>query len=135
MPWGAVRVAFRRSSIQKANIWFTTLFGGGCVFPSGEDSMWLREAKRKGLRFYVSKETIGEVDMTESSWFTGYNEKFFFGKGAICAAMYGRMAGLWSVYYLLRYGKKGKPSIAQKAKWMRRGREGYRNMRSFSDMI
>ena len=40
-PWGACRIAIRLSSIKKKNIWFTTLFGGGCVFPSGEDSMFL----------------------------------------------------------------------------------------------
>ena len=66
MPWGGVRIAFRLSSVRKANVWFTTLFGGGCVFASGEDSMWLKEAKRKGLTFYVSKETIGKVFFEES---------------------------------------------------------------------
>ena len=132
MPWGAVRIAFRRSSWKKANVWFTTLFGGGCIFPSGEDSMWLREAKKKGLTFYVSKETIGMVDMEESSWFTGYDEKFFFGKGACCAAMYGKSAGLWSLYYLLRYRNAGTLSTSEKKKWMKLGRQGYEQMRPFA---
>lgn len=131
MPWGAVRVAFRLSAVRKANMWFTTLFGGGCIFPSGEDSMWLTEARRKGLTFYVSKETIGNVDMSMSSWFTGYDERFFFGKGACCAAMHGAMAGLWSQYYLLRYRKAGKLTTAQKRKWMGLGRQGYAQMRSY----
>lgn len=131
MPWGAVRIAFRLNSIKKANVWFTTLFGGGCVFPSGEDSIWLHDAKKKGLTFYISKETIGDVDMGESSWFTGFDEKFFFGKGACCAAMYGAAAGLWSKYYLFRYWKTGTLSITQKSKWMRLGRQGYEQMRSF----
>lgn len=133
MPWGAVRIAVRRSSVQKANLWFTTLFGGGCMFPSGEDSIWLRDAKRKGLTFYVSKETIGKVDMNESSWFTGYDEKFFFGKGACCAAMYGRWAGLWSAYYLFRYRRAGELSMSQKYAWMCCGMDGYRQMRPYSD--
>lgn len=133
MPWGAVRIAFRLDSVRKANVWFTTLFGGGCMFPSGEDSMWLKEAKKKGLTFYVSKETIGKVDMGESSWFTGYDEKFFFGKGACCAAMYGATAGLWSKYYLFRYRNAGKLSKAQKAKWMALGRRSYQQMRPYED--
>lgn len=131
MPWGAVRIAFRRASVQKANVWFTTLFGGGCLFPSGEDSMWLRDAKKAGLTFYVSKETIGSTDVTDSSWFTGYDEKFFFGKGAGISAMYGPWAGLWSWYYLLRYRSFGKLSLSQKCKWMRLGRQGYAQMRPF----
>lgn len=132
MPWGAVRIAIRRTSWQKANVWFATLFGGGCMFPSGEDSMWLRDAKRKGLTFYVSKETIGKVDMEESSWFTGYDEKFFFGKGACCAAMYGRWAGVWCLYYALRYRQTGSMTFGEKRKWMRIGMDGYREMRPFA---
>ena len=134
MPWGAVRVAFRRSSVQKANLWFTTLFGGGCLFPSGEDSLWLLDAKRKGLTFYVSKETIGKVDMEESTWFSGYDEKFFFGKGACCAAMYGRWSGLWSCYYLLRYCRAGKLSIGKKFEWMQLGRQAYARMCPFDQI-
>ena len=47
MPWGGCRIAVKLSSAKKANIWFNTLFGGGCIFPSGEDSLWLIDAKRK----------------------------------------------------------------------------------------
>lgn len=131
MPWGTIRIAFRRSAVQKANIWFATLFGGGCLFPSGEDSIWLRDAKRKGLTFYVSKETIGKVDMGESTWFTGFDEKFFFGKGACCAAMYGKTADIWSLYYLLRYRNAGRLSLTEKRKWMRLGQRGYKDLQGF----
>ncbi len=128
MPWGGSRIAVRLNAIRKANVWFTTLFGGGCVFPSGEDSMWLTEAKRKGLIFYVSKETIGKVSFDESTWFTGYDEKFFFGKGAWIAAMHSRFFALWSAYYTFRYRNSGVLSFKEKLKLMRKGREGYRQM-------
>lgn len=131
MPWGVVRVAFRLDSVRKANVWFTTLFGGGALFPSGEDSMWLKDARRKGLVFYVSKETVGRVSFEESTWFTGYDEKMFFGKGAYCKAMYPHTAVLWSLYYGWRYHDKGELSMLKKLKWMRYGREGYREMKSY----
>ena len=132
MPWGAVRVAFRRSSVQKANLWFTTLFGGGCLYPSGEDSMWLTEAKRKGLTFYVSKETIGKIDMRESSWFTGFDEKMYFGKGAFYQALHPKTFLLWMAYFLLRTRSYGTLSVSEKIKWMKLGRNGYREMKGFS---
>ncbi len=134
MPWGGVRIAVRLGSLRKANVWFTTLFGGGCVFPSGEDSMWLLEAKRKGLTFYVSKETIGVVSFKTSTWFDGYNEKFFFGKGAFCAAMHKRTFWIWMLYYLWRYRKAGEMSFAEKRKWMLNGRIGYQSMRSYAQI-
>ena len=133
MPWGGVRIAVRLSALRKANVWFTTLFGGGCMFPSGEDSMWLLEAKRKGLKFYVSKETIGIVSFDGSSWFDGFNQKFFFGKGACCAAMHKRTFRIWMLYYLWRYRKAGKMSRSEKKKWMLNGRMGYKEMRLYGE--
>ena len=133
MPWGGVRIAFRLSAVRKANLWFTTLFGGGCMFPSGEDSMWLTAAKRAGLTFYVSKETIGTIDMQDSSWFTGHDNKFFFGKGAACAAMHPRTFAIFARYYAFRYRKAGDLSYHQKVKWMKIGRKGYLSLRSYND--
>ena len=125
IPWGGVRIAFRLNSIRKANLWFTTLFGGGCIFPSGEDSIWLAEAKRRGMTFYVSSHTIGTVSFDESSWFTGYDEKFFFGKGACTCALHQHTFWFWKWYYLFRYRKSGNMPISERNRWMERGRAGY----------
>lgn len=135
MPWGAVRIAFRLASVRKANVWFSTIFGGGCVFPSGEDSMWLSDARKKGLTFYVSRETIGTIDMGDSSWFTGYDEKFFFGKGAWCQAVHPRTSGYWSLYYAWRYRNSGSMTFFEKTKWMNHGRKGYAKMCGYDAFV
>ncbi len=135
MPWGAVRVAFKLSSIKKANVWFTTLFGGGCIFPSGEDSMWLTEARKKGLTFYVSKETIGKISFEDSTWFTGFDEKMFYGKGAFCAQKSPKFSRLWIFYYLWRYRNRNGISNKERLKWMKNGVEGYNQMLSYQDFI
>lgn len=132
MPWGGVRIAFRLNSVRKANVWFTTLYGGGCVFPSGEDSMWLTDAKRKGLTFYVSKETIGEISYDNSTWFTGYDERFFFGKGAFYAAVHPKAFGFWMRYFCYRTRNMSQLSRKEKIKWMKRGRQGYKEMLSYA---
>ena len=135
MPWGGVRIAVRLSSVRKANVWFTTLFGGGCVFPSGEDSTWLIEAKRKGLKFYVSDKTIGTVSFEESTWFTGADEKFYFGKGAFYAANHPKSISLWMLYFALRTRNAGELTFSEKIKWMKIGKKGYREMKGFSEFI
>lgn len=132
MPWGAVRIAFRRDAVQKANLWFNTLFGGGCVFPSGEDSMWLHDAKERGLVFYVSEQTIGRIFYERSSWFTGYDEKFFYGKGAYHQAVHSRMFWLWQYYVLYRFCGKGSLSNREKLKWIRHGKEGYEHLLAYN---
>ena len=132
MPWGGVRIAFRLSSVKKANVCFTTLFGGGCMFPSGEDSMWLIESKRKGLKFYVSKETIGKISFGESSWFTGFDEKFYFAKGAFYASVHPKTTGLWMLYFAFRTKRTGKMSFREKIRWMKKGKNGYKKMVSYN---
>lgn len=128
LPWGSVRIAFRLEKVRKANLWFTTLFGGGCMFPSGEDSMWLTEAKRKGLTFYVSKETIGKISYEESCWFTGYDEKYYFGQGAYYQAVRPKTFALWMIYSVVRTYSHRELSVKEKLKWIRNGSEGYRKM-------
>lgn len=127
-PWGAVRIAFRLEKVRKANLWFTTLFGGGCVFPAGEDSMWLAEARRKGLTFYVSRETIGKISYEKSSWFTGYDEKYYFGQGAYYQALHPVTFPWWMLFSVVRTYRYGKLPVKEKLEWIRRGAEGYRNM-------
>lgn len=133
MPWGGVRIAVRLRSIKKANVWFTTLFGGGCIFPSGEDSMWLLDAKRRGLTFYVSKETIGIVSFENSSWYTGADERFYYGKGAFYQAVHPKTKYFWMIYFAFRTTRRGKLSIKEKMKWMKEGNIGYTAMREYNN--
>lgn len=133
MPWATFRVAVRLEKVRKANLWFTTLFGGGCIFPSGEDSMWLSAAKKSGLNFYVSKETIGKVSFESSTWFSGYDEKFFYAKGVYYKAVHPKTLSLWETYFCIRTKNMGDLSIADKIKWMNRGIDGYKKMMSYND--
>lgn len=130
---GAIRIAYKCSSVIKANIYFSTLFGGGCIFPSGEDSMWLLDARRKGLVFYVSKETIGRVSFAKSTWFTGFDEIYYFGMGVNCYAMHPQSFDLWRFYYLWRCRKLGNLSLKEKNRWIKNGKLGYKQMIGYSD--
>lgn len=133
MPWGGFRIAFRLTAVRKANLWYTTLFGGGCKFPSGEDSMWLLDAKRKGLTFYVSEKTIGTVSFRDSTWFTGADERFFYAKGAYYQAVHPGTLPVWMGYFTLRSRKMCEMSWKEKWTWMGRGARGYREMLSFEE--
>ena len=127
MPWGTFRIAFRLNSVRMANVWFSTLFGGGAVFASGEDSMFLSDLKRKGLTFYVSKETIGTVSFEESTWFGGYDEKYYLSKGAYYQAVHPKSILLWKLYFLARTREYGVLSLREKWNWMGKGQKGYKN--------
>lgn len=135
MPWGGCRIAARLSSIKKANLNFTSLFGGGCIFPSGEDSMWLHDAKKKGLNFYVSKEVIGKISFAQSSWFSGYNEKYYYAKGAYYQAVHSKTFYIWALYFIFRTFRFCKMTIRERFKWILYGKKGYKNLLTYEDYV
>lgn len=131
LPFGGIRIAFKLDAVRKANVWFSTLFGGGCVFPSGEDSLFLTDLRRAGLVFYVSKETIGKVSFETSTWYTGIDRKYFYGKGAFYQAARPKTKYLWMLYMALKFRKDNTLKFIEKIKWMRYGAKGYQSFLSF----
>ena len=103
LKYGAVRFAVKLEKIRKNNINYSLLFGGGCKYGSGEDSIFIYECVKKELRVYTSSVVICEVDFSNSTWFKGYNEKYYFDKGALFYQLHGRYAFLFSIIYLIRH--------------------------------
>lgn len=134
-PWGAVRVAFRLDRVREKNVWFSTLFGGGALFPCGEDSIWINDAKKNGLVFYVSDKTIGLVSCQESSWFTGFNEKRFYAAGALYAYLYPYSFNIWKLYFAIRTINKGSLSLRERLLWIEKGKKGFLSKTSYESMI
>ena len=79
--YGTYAFAARRESLQKANIWFHTQFGGGTPHSSGEDSLFLADCYRRGLQVYTHSYVIGRNNEGDSTWFKGFTEKYFIDKG------------------------------------------------------
>ena len=102
MRYGTARVAMRKGAIDKACLSFSTLFGGGAPYSSGEDSLFIREAFRKGLKMYSSPIVIAQVKQEESSWFHGYTDKFFIDKGVLVANAFPFIKNILLYYFAYR---------------------------------
>ena len=98
--YGAVSFAVRREALLSSGVTFSLLFGGGARYSNGEDSLFLLDFLKKGYRVYTSPVRIGWERPSESTWFSGYHEKFFFDRGVLYHALYGRFAGLMALRYL-----------------------------------
>lgn len=101
--YGAARIAIRRTSILQHHLSFSLLFGGGAQYSCGEDTLFLHDCLKAGLRIYAVPITLADVDDSTSSWFRGHDEKYLMDRGALYRAMYRRMAFLHSFIYLLRH--------------------------------
>ena len=91
LSFGACRIAVRREVIQRKNLYFSLLFGVGAKYQAGEDNLFITQALKLGIRCRACSEKIGTVEQRQSTWFKGYNEKYYFDRGALFAAMYPRM--------------------------------------------
>lgn len=98
--------AVKRELVINHNITFSLLFGGGAKYSNGEDSLFLRDCLKAGLSVYRVPEEIGFERERESTWFKGYNEKFFFDRGVLYRHLYGNLAKPLAMRFLLAHGKE-----------------------------
>ncbi|MDO5044889.1 MAG: glycosyltransferase family 2 protein [Coriobacteriia bacterium] len=82
LRYGAINIAIKRAFVEKTGISFDERFGSN-LFLSGEDSVFIADALAAGAQIYSSSEPIARVDMSQSSWFSGYTEDFLKNRGAI----------------------------------------------------
>lgn len=121
--YGAVSFAVRRESLLSSGVTFSLLFGGGARYSNGEDSLFLKEFIGKGYKVYTAPVTIGREAAGESTWFDGYNEKFFKDRGVLYRYLYGWLDHVMALRFLLAHRKKmcQDAGLRQCYKWMRQG--------------
>lgn len=121
--YGAVSFAIRRDRLLESGITFSLLFGGGAKYSNGEDSLFLTEFIKKGYRVYTAPVTIGREEAGESSWFRGYNEKFFHDRGVLYHYLYGRLAWILALRFLYAHKSTlcADVPLKQAKCWMREG--------------
>lgn len=96
----AYSMAFRREKMMASGAKFSLLFGGGAPYSAGEDSLFLRDCIKAGLKAYKTPVCIGEEIPRPSTWFTGYHEKFFFDRGVLYHFLYGNAAKIWGFRFV-----------------------------------
>lgn len=110
----AYSIAVRRNVLIDKNLRFSTLFGGGAKYSNGEDSLFLRDAYKKGVKMYASPVNIAKEEVRASTWFEGFTEKFFYDRGVLFAFLYGRTAWLWRIRFILTKKEMFKGPIKRK---------------------
>lgn len=95
----------RREKLHKAGVTFSLLFGGGAPYSNGEDSLFLLDCLKKGLRIYAVPIKLGKEEPRPSTWFSGYTEKFFFDRGVLYYFLYGPLKHIMALRFLLAHGK------------------------------
>jgi glycosyltransferase involved in cell wall biosynthesis len=134
--YSSVRIAFRLKSLIDNSIVFNDKLGAGAMFGAGEESLMLRDCIRKKLKIYEYPANIAKVDFSSSSWFDGYNEKFFYNKGAYLCSAYGLfMSHFFKYYYVFRLLKHTDFGVSTLLRNLNAGIIGYVNLMPYDEYI
>ena len=120
--YGAVSFAVRRDSLLASGSTFSLLFGGGAKYSNGEEQPVPDRIYPKGYKVYTAPVTIGREEAGDSTWFHGYNEKFFHDRGVLVSLSVwkaGRAAGTAVPICIGRLCSE--VTIKQAKHWMRDG--------------
>lgn len=101
----AYSIAVKTESLHRANVSFSLLFGGGAKYSNGEDSLFLRDCLKSGMKIFASPIEIGREEERPSTWFSGYHEKFFTDRGVLYHYLYGKLAMPMTFRFLLAHRK------------------------------
>ena len=101
LNYATYNIAIRRKSIK--NIKFNNMFGPGSKYSNGSDTMFIVDLFKNKLKIYSSPSYLGTVYNNSSTWFKGYNEEYFFNKGALFTAINKRLRHILCLQYLLRH--------------------------------
>lgn len=132
LKFGTCVIAVRKNSLLKNRICFSQLFGGGCMYSSGEDSLFIGDCLKSGLRIYACDFVLGKCAKDTSTWFSGYHNKFFYDKGVLIACMFPRMKGIMKWYFALRFLKLSELSFKEIMNQINAGMKGYKNLNVYS---
>ena len=105
LRFGTFHFAVLREKIIGKNIFFHLLFGGGAPYSCGEDTIFITEALKKGLKVRSSNVYIGNVFHNRSTWFNGYTEKYWFDKGILLRYIFGYFAYIIGVVLIIKHYK------------------------------
>lgn len=107
MRFGAAGITFRRKKIIQNRIAFSLEFGGGTAIGSGEDTLFLKDCLKCKLKIIFIPIKIGKLDtQRESSWFNGYNDKYFKDKGKLFYTLSRRWAYFYAIRFALKFNSK-----------------------------
>lgn len=103
MKLSSVQLVMKSDFIKKNNLYYDELFGTGSKYRMGEENIFLFDALKKSAKIKYIPREIAKVHLGESSWFNGFNEKYFFDRGAVFYRMFeNHLARLYCILFCLR---------------------------------
>lgn len=114
----SVQIAFKRQSIIANEIFFDENLGAGTPNGAGEETKFLYDALKRGLKIYYIPIEIASVinnadSKNKSQWFNGFKKEFWEKRGASTRYIMGSVLSMvYGVYFLIAKYKSYKHDIS-----------------------
>lgn len=89
----SVQLVYKLDFLHKYHLRFDERFGTGSKYSMGEENIFLFDALKSDAKIKYLPIEIGKLHDSESTWFKGFNQKYFFDRGATYARMFGKPVG------------------------------------------
>lgn len=117
----SVQLSIKLESIKNHEILFDENFGAGTNLYMGEENIFLSDCIKSKLKIYSYPVEIARLSNRESTWFNGYDEKYFQVKGACFYRISKLFWLILSLQFIVRKRNEYKNSIT--------------SLKAFSNMI
>ena len=95
------QISFRRHRLLESGVRFDELLGAGTGNGAEEELKFLLDCQKAGLAIYYAPVEIATVAQEESTWFAGFDEKFFENRGATTRYILGLpLSVAYGIYYV-----------------------------------
>lgn len=96
------QIAFRRRKVIENKIFFDEIMGAGTGNGAEEETKFLLDCLRKKLIILNMPIRIADIqENSHSTWFYGYDEKFFENRGMTTRYLFGKVfAWIYGIYYI-----------------------------------
>lgn len=100
------QISFKRQSLIDSGVRFDELLGAGTGNGAEEELKFLKDSLKAKLKIYYVPSEIATVGQESSTWFKGFNEKFFKDRGNTTRYILGLpLSVLYAFYYIVRKKK------------------------------
>ena len=111
MKISSVQISFRRESLIRTGVRFDELLGSGSGNGAEEELKFLLDCQKKGLKIYYVPVEVARLVDSGSEWFCGFDQRFFYQRGATTRYILGLPTALaYALYYAVKkkslYSKK-----------------------------
>ena len=103
---GVCGLVVRTETIRKNDLHFNEFFGTGTENYCGEDTIFLMKMLDKKISFFRSPIDIAGINQGESTWFRGFDQKYFFVVGKVFRTIYPKLAYLLAIRGAWRFSSR-----------------------------